>query len=154
MFRLPHKLVCVAMLMVMVIATVVSAARVLHAHASGQQPHRLESYACWNESHGANPVVWHAHVHLLGFDVHIPVGDEDDLDPAHLPGDLSPSWSSQPTAMDVLSVEAPALEQALDQSLVAVAPTATASTRRPESERASSITPGRLQRLLIASLTL
>jgi hypothetical protein len=154
MFRFPHKSVRVAMLVVMVVATVVSAARVLHAHSDGQQPHRLGTEHFSSLSHVATPVVWHAHVHLLGFDVHIPVGDEDDLDPTHVPGDLSPSWSGQPTVVDVPAVEAPTLEQSLDQSLSAIVSPPPINAHPPESERNSSITPGRLQRLLIASLTL
>jgi hypothetical protein len=142
-----------ATLLMMAVTLLISAGRVVHAHADGESPHSLPATGHCSLCR-ISAIVWHAHVHVFGIDVHIPVGDEDDFDSHQVPGDLSPSWSDQPSVADAAPLATPELGVALDCACQwrppVVAPVHETATGPPH----SGLSPGRLQRILLTSLTL
>jgi hypothetical protein len=98
-------------------------------------------------------MVWHAHVSLFGWEVHVPVGDDDDVDPTQLPADLCPSWSDLPTDDTTPLVSMPAVDHAMAVSatLYDTLSVADRTVGYPSSPlpRAAS-----LQRIVLSSLTL
>lgn len=150
-----HKqnLVRLATLLVIAASLVVSAGHVVHAHVDGKHAHRLRT-ACDHDFH-VEPVAWHAHVWLFGWEMHILVADADDLDSPHPPGDMSPSWLDMPTVIDVqplatFGVEASLLDCVADVVLLPQSPLEASDDCPPH----SGLSPGSGRRIWMSSLTL
>jgi hypothetical protein len=140
-------------LLLMALVLVVSSNRVLHAHADGDRPHRLDAQQDCSLCQ-VSAIAWHAHVHLFGIEVHVPVADEDDLDPHRLPGDICPSWSDLPTSADAFQIALPLVEAGLERWIETLP--AAIDFVAPELTRSqhSGLSPGYLQRIVLESLTL
>jgi hypothetical protein len=148
-----EKSVRLATLLVMAVSLVVSAGRVVHAHVDGDHVHPLRTAGDHDHCH-VEPVVWHAHIWLLGWEVHVPVAGHDDQDSDHPPVDLSPSWSDLPTIVDAAPLAVPAAEVSLDCVAELLVPTPLPLDIADDCPPHSGLSPGYATRILMASLTL
>jgi hypothetical protein len=139
-------------LLLMAASLIVSAERVVHAHADGAHEHRFGD-PCEHDHSRLDPVACHAHVWLFGWECHIPIGEGDDLDPEY-PAGLAPSWCDMPTVVDAGAVSIPTGDAAIEATaLVSAGPFACFSCRSDIAPH-SGLSPGRATRICLASLTL
>jgi hypothetical protein len=140
-------------LLLMTASLFVSAGKVVHAHVDGEHHHRLNAHCEHRHSH-LEPVAWHVHVWLFGWEVHIPIGDEGGFDSHHRPVDLSPSWSDLPTDLDAPTVEVPRIAPAPEGVSLATAAVPTGVDCRNDCPPHSGLSPGHIARIWMVSLTL
>jgi hypothetical protein len=142
-----------ATLLLMTVSLFVSAGKVVHAHVDGGHEHRLNAH-CEHTHSRLEPVTWHVHVWLFGWEVHIPIEDEGNLDSNRWPTSLSPSWSDLPTDLDTPIVAAPTISPALDGVPFVAIAVPTAADCRGDCPPHSGLSPGHVARIWMASLTL
>jgi hypothetical protein len=148
-----QRLVRFATLLMMAVSLVVSAGRVVHAHVDGEHAHPLRSANDGSACH-IEPVAWHAHVWLLGWEVHVPVADSDDLDSHHPPGDMSPSWSDMPTVVDVQPLATFEIQASADRVTELLVSPRMLPSLGDDCPPHSGVSPGFAQRIWMSSLTL
>jgi hypothetical protein len=153
MFHVTDKPVRWAALLLMAVSLVVSAGRVVHAHVDGEHAHRLQTLCDADHCH-FDTVDWHAHIWLFGIEVHIPMGDDGDLDSNDPPGSLSPSWSDMPTVVDVQPLATFGVEPSLDCVVQLVVSLQSPLDDGDDSPPHSGMGPGSAQRIWMSSLTL
>lgn len=153
MVHVTDKSVRWATLLMIAMSLIISAGRVVHAHVDGEHAHRL-GMPC-DDHHGhVEPVAWHAHVWLLGIEIHVPMADDDDLGSHDSPGTLSPSWSDMPTVLDVQPLATFGVEVSLDCVAPLVVPLQSPLEVSDDCPPHSGLSPGAAQRIWMSSLTL
>lgn len=151
MFASPSPARRFAMLFLALASALVSSGRVVHAHGDGGHIHHHPLATTSDCCRDFAPWTWHAHVHLLGMDIHVPVESENNNDPRSIPGDERSLWSDTPHYVDCeLQLAVSELPLSLDRPeiIAAVGENNLAADRTK-----LSLLYGRVARVRMSSLT-